>query len=140
MIRGVGGSMVRVTSYAFPVDVSFPQIVHSLPQQLYQKPPKHEMEAEDMVTLHYILQTRIASIHTVRDVVAWDASWTYALQVHYRQGDGSFVDLRLLGFEAEEPYLILRSEPYSLATLGRYHLWAATLAKWTGKYVELVEL
>lgn len=93
-----------------------------------------------MVTLHYTLQTRIASIHTVRDVVAWDASWTYALQVHYRQGDGSFVDLGLLGFEAEEPYLILRSEPYSLATLGRYHLWAATLAKWTGKYVELVEL
>lgn len=140
MIRGIGGSIVRVTSYASPVDVSFPRIVHSLPQQLHQKSPEHELEAEDLVTLRYNLQTRIASIHTVRDVVAWDASWPHALQVHYRQGNGSFVDLGLLGLEAEEPYLILRSETYSLATLGRYRLWAATLAKWTWKHVELVEL
>lgn len=52
-------------------------------------------------------------------------------------GRGS-VRLELLETGSEEPHIILSSDTYSLALLGRYRLLAETLAGWAGTTMELV--
>ncbi len=171
MIQGIGRAIVRVRSYAFPLDSSFPR-VRSLPPRLRLNPPQHsapppvhqlkgaqasEADIEDLVALRYNLQTRVVSVHTRDDAVAWDAALPYALRIHYRiqdddefgmpagspaegrSGLNSYICLGLLESEAAQPHFILCTDTYTLSLLGRYRLLAETLARWMGTYVELVE-
>ena len=58
MIRLIHREFVRVRSYAFPSDSPLPQLSKSLPRRLRRKKPSLEVDADDLVTLHFYLRSR----------------------------------------------------------------------------------
>ena len=83
MIRIVGREIVRERSYALPSDAPLLRVSRSLPRRLRRKLPRIEEGAEELVTLRYNLQSRVASIHIRNDGVAWNAAAQCLLQIHY---------------------------------------------------------
>ena len=56
-----------------------------------------------------------------------------------RQAGYGYVALGLLEPGCAQPHIVLRSDTCSLALLGRYRLWAETLAKWTERTTAVVQ-
>ena len=83
MIRIVSREIVRERSYVFPLDAPLPRVSRSLPRRLLRKLPRFEDEAEELVTLRYNLQSRVASVNTCYGGVAWNAAAQCRLQIHY---------------------------------------------------------
>lgn len=140
MIQGIGGTLVRITSFVFPQDNQFPRVLHALEPPLAQEPPEYAVEAPEMITLYFSLQTRFVSIHTNNDAIAWNSELPHAVQVRFQNNDDSqSVSLAIAQQDGSDPQAILRTDQYSLALLGRYRLLADTIATWTGRYAEVVE-
>ncbi len=83
MIRIVSREIVRERSYTFPLDVPMPHVSRSLPRRLLRELPPFEEEAEELVTLRYNLQSRVASVQTCFGGVAWNAAAQCRLQIQY---------------------------------------------------------
>ncbi len=86
MIRLIDREFVRVRSYAFPSDSPLPQLSKSLPRRLRRKKPSFEVDADDLVTLHFYLRSRVACVQTCDGVVAWNVADSAQLRIHFRQG------------------------------------------------------
>ena len=86
MIRLIHREFVRVRSYAFPSDSPLPQLSKSLPRRLRRKKPSLEVDADDLVTLHFYLRSRVACVQTGDGVVAWNVAAAAQLRIHFRQG------------------------------------------------------
>lgn len=85
MIRLIDREFVRIRSYAFPSN-SLPQLSKSLPQNLRREMTSLEVDGDDLVTLRYHLQSRVACIQTRDGVVSWQVSEPCELRVSYCKG------------------------------------------------------